>query len=89
MQVSVLKRSGLKLSQGAAVFFLAGMAAGCSSQVARFGGVDDFMVHVAVADSSGLRQFVVDHLSAQPSVASTRTSVIFDYHRNALAASFR
>lgn len=53
------------------------------------GGVDDFMVHVAVADSSGLRQFVVDHLSAQPSVASTRTSIIFDYHRNAIAASFR
>jgi murein DD-endopeptidase MepM/ murein hydrolase activator NlpD len=43
MQVSVLKRSGMKLSQGAAVFLLAGMAAGCSSQVARFGGVDDFM----------------------------------------------
>ena len=43
MQVSVLKRNGLKLRQGAAVLFLAGMAAGCSSQVARFGGVDDFM----------------------------------------------
>jgi len=43
MQVSVLKRNGLKLSQGAAVLVLAGMAAGCSSQVARFGGVDDFM----------------------------------------------
>jgi DNA-binding Lrp family transcriptional regulator len=53
------------------------------------GGVDDFMVHVAVADSSGLRQFVVEHLSAQMSVASTRTSIIFDYHRNAVAASFR
>jgi DNA-binding Lrp family transcriptional regulator len=53
------------------------------------GGVDDFMVHVAVADSSGLRQFVVDHLSAQPSVASTRTSIIFDYHRNTVAASYR
>jgi len=43
MQVSVLKRNGLKLSHGAAVVVLAGMAAGCSSQVARFGGVDDFM----------------------------------------------
>lgn len=53
------------------------------------GGVDDFMVHVAVVDSSALRRFVVDHLSAQPSVASTRTSVVFDYHRNAVAASFR
>jgi murein DD-endopeptidase MepM/ murein hydrolase activator NlpD len=43
MQVSVLKRNGLKLSQGAAVLLLAGISAGCSSQVARFGGVDDFM----------------------------------------------
>ncbi|MEW9836048.1 peptidoglycan DD-metalloendopeptidase family protein [Mesorhizobium marinum] len=43
MQVSILRRSGLKLSQGAAVLLLAGMAAGCSSQVARFGSVDDFM----------------------------------------------
>lgn len=43
MQVSVLKRNGLKLSQGAAVLLLAGISAGCSSQVARFGSVDDFM----------------------------------------------
>ena len=38
MQVSVLKRNGRSLSQGAAVLLLAGMTAGCSSQVARFGG---------------------------------------------------
>ncbi len=43
MLVSVLKRNGMKLSQGAAVLLLAGVSAGCSSQVARFGGVDDFM----------------------------------------------
>src|SRR5690554_4381725 len=43
MQVSVLKRNGLRLSRGAAVLLLAGISAGCSSQVARFGGVDDFM----------------------------------------------
>jgi len=43
MQVSVLRRNGLKLSQGAAIVLLAGMTAGCSSQVARFGSVDDFM----------------------------------------------
>lgn len=52
------------------------------------GGADDFLVHVAVADSSELRTVVVQHLSAQHSVASTRTSVIFAYHRNALAAPF-
>jgi hypothetical protein len=35
-----------------------------------------------------LRTFVVEHLSGRPSVASTRTSVIFEYHRNAVAADF-
>lgn len=52
------------------------------------GGVDDFVVHVAVEDSSGLRRFVVEHLSGHESVASTRTSVIFEYARNVVAASF-
>ena len=53
------------------------------------GGQDDFVVHVAVADTSALRTFVVDHLSGQPSVASTRTSIVFEYHRSGAAASFR
>ena len=58
-------------------------------QVFFLGGVDDFMVHVAVADSSELRRFVVENLSGHPRVASTRTNIIFDYHRNAVVASFR
>ena len=53
------------------------------------GGVDDFMVHIAVADASEVREFVVEHLSAQQSVATTLTSIVFEYHRNAVAASFR
>lgn len=53
------------------------------------GGVDDYLVHIAVADSTAVREFVVEHLSAQPNVASTRTSIIFDYHRNVVAAPFR
>lgn len=52
------------------------------------GGADDFLVHIAVAESTDVRDFVVNHLSAQPSVASTRTSLIFDYHRNTVAAPF-
>lgn len=52
------------------------------------GGVDDFLVHVAVADSSELRRFVVDHISEQATVASTRTSVIFSYSRNAVVPAF-
>lgn len=43
MKISVLRHTGRKLSQGAAVLLLAGISAGCSSQVSRFGGVDDFM----------------------------------------------
>lgn len=57
-------------------------------QVFFVGGADDFLVHVAAADSSELRTIVVEHLSAQPSVASTRTSVIFAYHRNAVVPTF-
>jgi len=57
-------------------------------QVFFLGGTDDFMVHIAVADALDVRRFVVEHLSAQPSVASTRTSIVFDYHRNGVAASF-
>ncbi|WP_067194460.1 Lrp/AsnC family transcriptional regulator [Microbacterium sp. XT11] len=58
-------------------------------QVFFLGGDDDFLLHIAVADSSEMREFVLEHLSAQASVASTRTSIIFDYHRNSVAASFR
>ncbi|WP_439565964.1 Lrp/AsnC family transcriptional regulator [Microcella sp.] len=52
------------------------------------GGVDDFIVHVAVADSTELRRFIVDQMSGHASVASTRTSIIFEYTRNASASSF-
>mgnify|MGYP001000167748 FL=1 len=58
------------------------------SQLFFLGGVDDFIVHVAVADSSGLRRFVVEHLSGDQTVASTRTSIVFDYRRNVSTASF-
>jgi DNA-binding Lrp family transcriptional regulator len=57
-------------------------------QVFFVGGADDFLVHIAVADSSAVRQFVVERMSAHASVASTRTSLIFEYHRNGLAADF-
>lgn len=58
-------------------------------QVFFLGGVDDFMVHVAVADSSALRRFVVQQISGHDRVASTRTNIIFDYHRRAVVASFQ
>jgi DNA-binding Lrp family transcriptional regulator len=49
------------------------------------GGAEDFIVHVATRDTDHLRQFVVDNLSAHPSVASTRTSLVFDHHTPGLA----
>ncbi len=58
------------------------------SQVFFLGGVDDFIVHVAVADSSALRRFVVENLSGDPNVASTRTNILFAYQRNVSTASF-
>ena len=57
-------------------------------QVFFLGGDDDFLLHIAVADSSEMREFVLEHLSVQSSVASTRTSIVFDYHRNSVAAPF-
>jgi DNA-binding Lrp family transcriptional regulator len=56
-------------------------------QVFFVGGGDDFMIHIAARNSSAVRRFVIT-LSGQASVASTRTSLIFDYHRNGVAASF-
>lgn len=52
------------------------------------GSADDFIIHVAVRDTAALRQFVVENLSGHASVASTRTSIVFEYHRNATAGSF-
>ncbi|GAA1001500.1 Lrp/AsnC family transcriptional regulator [Subtercola frigoramans] len=43
------------------------------------GGAEDFVIHVATRDSDHLREFVVANLSAHPSVASTRTSIVFEH----------
>lgn len=49
-------------------------------QVFFLGGAEDFIIHVATRDTDHVRQFVVDNLSAHPSVASTRTSLLFEHH---------
>ena len=48
------------------------------------GGSEDFIVHVAVCDSDAVREFVVEHLSADPVVSFTRTSLVFDHRRRPL-----
>ena len=54
-------------------------------QVFFLGGAEDFIIHVATRDTDHMRQFVVDNLSAHSSVASTRTSLVFDHNIPRLA----
>ena len=46
-------------------------------------GVEDFLLHVAVADNQGLYAFVIDRLTQRPEVADVRTSVVYEHIRNA------
>lgn len=44
-------------------------------------GADDFLIQVATVDTSALRNFVVDNLSAHPAVSATETILIFEHVR--------
>ncbi|MFR9752403.1 Lrp/AsnC family transcriptional regulator [Nocardia sp. 004] len=44
-------------------------------------GADDYLVHVATANTDELRVFVLNHLSDHPAVASTETILIFEHMR--------
>lgn len=44
-------------------------------------GADDFCVHLATRDTDALRDFVLQHLSARPEVASTVTNLVFSHLR--------
>jgi len=48
-------------------------------QVFFLGGAEDFIVHVAVQDSDAIREFVLEQLSSNASVANTRTNIVFDH----------
>jgi DNA-binding Lrp family transcriptional regulator len=52
------------------------------AQVLFLGGDEDFMVHVLVASAEAVRDFVVEHLSSDPAVANTRTSLVFEHLRS-------
>ncbi|WP_279104476.1 Lrp/AsnC family transcriptional regulator [Gordonia paraffinivorans] len=43
-------------------------------------GADDYMLHVATADTEALRQFV-ERLNSRPEVAGTTTSLVFEHRR--------
>jgi DNA-binding Lrp family transcriptional regulator len=44
-------------------------------------GSDDYLLHVAVPDSSALRDVLRDRLSAHPAVLSTQTHLVLDHVR--------
>jgi len=44
-------------------------------------GADDYILHVAARDTEDLRAFVVENLNADPDVAGTQTSLIFEHLR--------
>jgi len=82
---------GLKLQALISVSLRAGARANLASfqaemrehpqvlQVFFLGGSEDFIVHVVAANSDELREFVLENLSNNASVANTRTNLIFDY----------
>lgn len=41
------------------------------------GGADDFLIHITARDTEHIRQFVLEHLSANPAVAGTQTNLVF------------
>lgn len=55
-------------------------------QVFFLGGAEDFIVHLAVRDNDHVREFVLENLSTKPTVASTRTNMVFEhFHKGPLA----
>jgi DNA-binding Lrp family transcriptional regulator len=42
-------------------------------------GVNDYLIHVAVADTAALREFVLEHVTSQPGVGHAETSLIFEH----------
>lgn len=46
-------------------------------------GANDFLLHVAVADSDHLRDFALDAFTTRAEVAHIETSLIFSFRRNA------
>lgn len=48
-------------------------------QVFFLGGAEDFIVHLAVKDSDSVREFVLENLSNNATVASTRTNLVFEH----------
>lgn len=58
-------------------------AAGLPETIGLFvvSGNEDFLLHIAVADTDGLYSFVIDRLTQRREVADVRTSVVYEHVR--------
>ena len=50
-------------------------------EVFHIAGADDFLLHVGVSDTDGLRDLVLDELAARPEVAHVETHLIYGQER--------
>lgn len=46
-------------------------------EIVHVSGADDFLVHIAVADTDALRDFILDRLTTRPEVAHLETHLVF------------
>ncbi|HSC91010.1 MAG TPA: Lrp/AsnC family transcriptional regulator [Gaiellaceae bacterium] len=46
-------------------------------EISHVSGADDFLVHIAVADTDALRDFILDGLTTRPEVAHLETHLVF------------
>jgi DNA-binding Lrp family transcriptional regulator len=45
------------------------------------GGIDDFLVHVAVRDTRHLQDLLMDSITTRDEVSLVRTEIVFEHHR--------
>lgn len=58
-------------------------------QVFHVSGTEDFLVHVAVESTGALRDFALDSLTSDPSVAAAETHLVFEHRRGGFMTSGR
>lgn len=52
------------------------------------GGIDDFLVHVAVRDTRHLQDLLMDAITTREEVARVRTEIVFEQHRRAVLPAY-
>jgi DNA-binding Lrp family transcriptional regulator len=52
------------------------------------GGIDDFLVHVAVRDTRHLQDLLMDSITTREEVARVRTEIVFEHHRRAVLPAY-